>query len=322
MQLLFSGAIPGRADERGVAALLGIFDAESGRVVHRCEYTPPVSLHVTGQKVQFTGFSLAEERLFVCSFGEILVFDSWPPTRPAGRITHPGFNDLHHCLPWGEGLAVANTGLETVDLVSLEGELLERWDLLAGEADARRIDERTDYRRILDTKPHRRHVNHLFSVESALWATQLRSADAICLDDPGRRLEMGVGMPHDGRWVGEHLVFTTTNGRVVFADPARCEVEQSVDLARLTPGLQQLGWCRGICADPRCEQRLFVGFSTLRRSAWKEFGYWIRWRQALAPSRLALYDLAAGAQVDAWRLGGAPGYVLFQLDPLLAERLL
>jgi hypothetical protein len=322
VQLLFSGAIPGQADERGVTALLGIFDPESGGILHRCEYRPPAPLRVEGQKVQFTGFSFDGERLFVCSFGEILIFDSWPPTRPAGRITHPGFNDLHHCLPWRGGLAVANTGLETVDLVSLEGELLERWDLLEDEADARRIDAHTDYRRILDTKPHRRHVNHLFEVEGELWATQLRSADAIRLGDPGRRLEIGVGMPHDGRWIGEHLAFTTTNGRVVFADPARCEVERSVDLVQLTPGLQQLGWCRGICADPRDEQRLFVGFSTLRRSAWKEFGYWIRWRQALPPSRLALYDLAAGRQEAAWPLGEAPGHVLFQLDSLPGGRLL
>jgi hypothetical protein len=320
MQLLFSGAIPGEADERGVTALLGVFDIESGRVVHRCEYTPPASLHTAGQKVQFTGFSFAGERLLVCSFGEILVFDSWPPLRPAGRITHPCFNDLHHCLPWHGGLAVANTGLETVDLVSLEGELLERWDLLAGEPDARRIDEGTDYRRILDTKPHRRHVNHLFDVEGELWATQLRSGDAVCLGDPVRRLEMGVGMPHDGRWVGEHLVFTTTNGRVVFADPARCAVDRSVDLARLTPGLQQLGWCRGVCADPRHADHFFVAFSTLRRSRWKEFGYWIKRGQALPPGRVALYDLQRGEMRGSWELGPRPGYVLFQLDPLPPER--
>ncbi len=319
MQLLFSGAIPGAADERGVTGLLGIFDAEAGRILHRCEYRLPEPVP-PGRKIQFNGFCFDDGRLFVCSFDEILVFESWPPVEPAQRITLPGFNDLHHCHPWDGGLAVANTGLETVDLVSREGVLLRRWDLLAGESGARCIDDARDYRRLADTKPHRRHVNHLFVVDGELWATQLRTTNAVCLDAPERSVDMEVGMPHDGRRIGERIVFTTTNGHLVFVDPNTMKVARAVDLAPLTPGLEHLGWCRGVCADPRYADRFFVAFTSLRRSRWREFGYWIKRGQARPLSRVALYDLRRGGMLASWELGPRPGYVLFQLDPLPAER--
>ena len=217
MLLLFSGAVPGPADSRGVTALLGVLDVDAGRVVHQCEYQPPPDRTADGQKVQFTGFSFHQDRLYVCSFGEVLAYE-WPPAEPVDRISLPGFNDLHHCFPWREGLAVANTGLETVDLVSWHGDLLERWDLLQGEPSARSIDDARDYRRIPDTKPHRRHVNHLFEHKGELWATQLSISAAEKVGDPSQRIGMRVGMPHDGRWIGERLVFTTTNGHLVFAE--------------------------------------------------------------------------------------------------------
>ena len=109
---------------------------------------------------------------------------------------------------------------------------------------------------------------------------------------------MGVGMPHDGRWIGERLVFTTTNGYLVFID----DQQTSVDLSELTPGMQQLGWCRGVSADPRCDDRIFVAFTTLRRSRFKEFGYWIKWRQQLPHSRIAHYDLAKRELIATWEL--------------------
>ena len=40
-QLVFSGAIPGKQDIRGVTALVGIVDTESGRILHECHYQIP-----------------------------------------------------------------------------------------------------------------------------------------------------------------------------------------------------------------------------------------------------------------------------------------
>src|SRR5256885_10946081 len=99
-QLLFSGAIPSREQVRGVTAVLGILDADTGRILHWCEYRTPPELQAPKQKMQFTGFSLADGQVYVCSHTEIVRFTDWPPTEPAGRISIPGFNDLHHCIPW------------------------------------------------------------------------------------------------------------------------------------------------------------------------------------------------------------------------------
>jgi len=320
VQVLFSGGVPGAADERGVAGVLGILDVGTGRVVHRWEYRPAGDLYGGPRKVQFTGFGFAGGRLWVCSFGEILGFDAWPPREPSARISLPGFNDLHHCLPWRDGLAVANTGLETVELVSFDGELRERWDLLAGMPGARRIDPTRDYRRVADTKPHYCHVNHLFDVDGVLWATQLRSANAAPVSAPGEPLAFATGMPHDGRWRGDRLLFTTTNGHLVLADPRRGEILRDVALAEITPGLEQLGWCRGVCEDPRDPSRVFVAFSSVRRSRWQEFGYWIRWRQPPVHGRVVLYDIEAGRLCASWDVGDGAGDVLFQLEPLPPER--
>ena len=87
-----------------------------------------------------------------------------------------------------------------------------------------------------------------------------------------------------------------------------------------SPGLEQLGWCRGVCEDPRDPSRVFVAFSSVRRSRWQEFGYWIRWRQPPVHGRVVLYDIEAGRLCASWDVGDGAGDVLFQLEPLPPER--
>jgi hypothetical protein len=320
VQLLFSGAIPHADTLRGEFGVLGVFDTEVGEIIHLTEYTPPASLRC-GQFYQFTGFEFAGNLLYACSFNEILVFDEWPPQRPVERISHRQFNDLHHCIPGDGGVWVANTGLETVDFVSFDGSLKERFDLLANDSDPRHIDPRVDYRMIRDTKPHVRHVNHLLFADETLWATQLRTCDAISLGTPQpQRIFLDVGMPHDGRWIGDRAFFTTTNGHLASVDPAQPSRIQYWNLADMSSGLQQLGWCRGVCAHPDEPDQVFVGFSKIRRSTWLEVGYWIKHQHATPQGRIALYDLAEKRMVESWNLGPDPGFIVFQIDVLDADR--
>ncbi len=230
MQLLFSGAIPSREEVRGVTAVLGILDVETGEILHLCEYKTPPEL-MAAKKMQFTGFFMTDGQIYACSNTEIVRFDDWPPSEPAGRITIPGFNDLHHCIPWDGGLAVANTGLETVDHVSLEGDLIQRWDLLDGYPEARRIDPDLDYRRIPDTQPHRIHPNHLWVRDGELWATGLKDPGAVRVTGDRRKIAFDTGRPHDGphdgRYIRGQLAFTTVRGFVVLVDPDSLEVVAS-----------------------------------------------------------------------------------------------
>jgi hypothetical protein len=316
MQLLFSGAIPSREEDRGVTAVLGIVDAETGEILHWCEYKTPPELQAPKQKMQFTGFCLTDRQMYVCSHTEIIRFTEWPPTEPSGRISLPGFNDLHHCIPWEGGLAVANTGLETVDHVSLEGELLHRWDLLDGRAEARRIDPDFDYRRIEDTKPHLVHGNHLWVRHGELWVTELRTSRAVCVTDRRCEVTVEAGMPHDGRYIRGRLAFTTVNGFVLLADPDSLEVVASHDLSRMTPGIRTLGWCRGVCEDPRDPSRFFVAFSMIRKSRWRDYGFWIKHGHKKMPSRIDLFDVDRGEVVTRILMTESQSLVLFQLDLL------
>jgi hypothetical protein len=324
MQLLFSGAIPSPQQVRGVTAVLGIVDAETGEVLHLCEYGTPPELRAPKQKMQFTGYCMTDGQIYACSHTEIVWFDDWPPSEPAGRITIPGFNDLHHCIPWEGGLAVANTGLETVDHVSLDGDLLHRWDLLDGDSDVRRIDPDLDYRRIPDTKPHYLHPNHLWVRHGELWVTGLKGPGAVRVTGNRRKVTFETGRPHDGphdgRYIRGQLAFTTVRGFVVLVDPDSLEVVASHDLEPMTPGIKTLGWCRGLCEDPRDPNRFFVAFSILRLSPWREYGFRIRHGHPKAPSRIALYDIERAEVVESFLMTESQSLVLFQLD-LLPEHL-
>jgi hypothetical protein len=318
MQLLFSGAVSGPEEIRGVTAVLGVVDAESGEILHLCEYGTPSELRAPGQKMQFTGFCMADGGVYACTHTEIVRFDDWPPSRPAARISIPGFNDLHHCIPWDGGLAVANTGLETVDHVSLGGELLHRWDLLARHPEApRRIDpDLVDYRQLADTKPHHLHGNHLWIRHGELWITELKARGAEPVSGGRLQVTFDAGRPHDGRYVGGRLVFTTVNGRIVLLDPDSLETLEQHYLRDMTPGARTLGWCRGVCEDPRAPNRYFVGFSSLRESRWHEYGFHLNNGHPRLRSRIVLYDVERREAVKTLLDAASRDLVLFQLTAL------
>lgn len=319
MQLLLTGAVQGEDGHQGVLAVLLIMEVPSGEIIYRHEYSPPEDLVAPTQKIQFTGNCFKDGTFYVCLHNEILAYEEWPPKQFTRRLSIPGFNDLHHCMPWKDGIAVSNTGLETVDYVSTEGELIDRWDLLKNEKNVRTIDESKNYRLIPDTKPHVRHGNHLFVHDGDLWTSQLKTQNAVCVFDQSKSIEMEVGMPHDGTWLNDKVVFTTTNGHLIFFDMHNGFERSIVNLPAMTPDLEQLGWCRGVCAHPENKDQYFVGFSALRRSKWKDFGYWIKYGHNMPKSHISLYDVAKNERVATWQIGEGVGYQLFQVDVLPKE---
>ena len=320
MQLLISGAIQGEDGHQGVKAVLLIFDLESGEIVHRCEDMPLAELVAEGQNIQFTGSCWLDGVYYVCSHNELLVYDQWPPREPARRITVSGFNDLHNCCVWNGAIAVSNTGLETIDLVSTEGELLSRWDMLTGPNEKRVHALDADIRLVADTKPHQRHANHVFAWDGELWTGQLTTWDCVCVTDPTKRMHMEVGMPHDGTVVDGSAVFSTTNGHLVFFDQKNEASRRAYNLVEMTPGLDSLGWCRGVekASDPG--NHWLVMFSALRRSKWKETAYFFKHGHKMPKSHISQYDLDTRELVRTWQIGEGVGYQLFQVDRLPQER--
>lgn len=314
MQLLISGSEVDPDTTLQNLGVLMVLDTESNEILHSTTYYPDET--VEGEKIEMTGYCWIGDVLYVCSHKEISVYEDWPPTNPSRMISIPGFNDLHDCYDWHGHLAVANTGLETVDIVSIDGQLLERYDMLRDEPKARTIDENCDYRLIPDTKPHLRHPNHIFELDGKLWTSQLRTSDAVQVDDLSNRLEMGAGMPHDGTVFDNQLVFTITSGQLVFFDLNKEMTRRIVDMNPLVPELDQLGWCRGVTRVPDNPDLWIVGFSSLRRSKWKEFGYWIKHGHTQPISRVAIFDLNEGRQLSTHSFGEDTGFQIYQIEVL------
>lgn len=246
--------------------------------------------------ILFKSGTLRDNRLYTCTSTEVLVYDL-PSFRLVTYISLPFFNDLHHVYPTPQGtLLVMVTGLDMVAEVSLEGRFLRHWDVM-GQDTWSIFSKDTDYRKIPTTKPHRAHANHIFQLGDEIFATRFQQRDAISLQDPGRKIEIAVQRPHDGFLFKDYLYFTTVDGHVAIANPRTLKVDRIIDLNKLSgSGGETLGWCRGLL--PIDERFLWVGFSRVRPTKFRENLNWIRQKRNHRPSHVALYDLQSGTCLE------------------------
>jgi len=275
------------------AALILQLDTESGRVCPCVEYKTPAEARATeDSSIVFKSGTLAGDTLYVCTSTEVLIFKV-PAFQQVGYVSIPCFNDLHHVVPAQDGaLLVANTGLDMVVKVSRSGELLNAWSVM-GEDPWSRFSRDIDYRRVETTKPHKSHPNFVFELNDETWVTRFRQRDAISLNGSGGRINIAVQAPHDGLLHDGKIYFTSVDGRVVIADPASLQVERVIDLKEINGQNTLLGWCRGLL--PLDERRLWVGFSRIRKTRFKENVLWVRSTlqngMSEAPTHIGLYDL-------------------------------
>jgi hypothetical protein len=241
--------------------------------------------------ILFKSASLQGNKFYTCTSTEVLVYEV-PEFRLLHYISLPCFNDLHHVCPTQQGnLLVAVTGLDMVVEITPTGSLVREWNVL-GQDPWVRFSRRTDYRKIATTKPHQSHPNHVFELDREVWVTRLQQRDAICLSNPGPRIDIGIEKPHDGCIYGDKIYFTTVDGHVVIANRKSLRIEQTIDLNSMTNQSDQvLGWCRGVL--PIDERRLWVGFTRIRPTKFIENLAWIKngYTNRHQPSHVALYDL-------------------------------
>jgi hypothetical protein len=248
--------------------------------------------------ILFKSASLAGDKLYVCTPTEVLVYNV-PGFELLSYVSLPCFNDLHHVCPTEEGnILVADTGLDLVVEVSPQGELLREWSVL-GEDTWRRFSRGIDYRKVLETKPHKSHPNHVFQLDDEVWVTRFEQRDAISLTRPGRRIDIGVQRPHDGHLVGDWIYFTTVDAHLVVANRNTLRIEDVIDLNTIDDEEHQvLGWCRGIVLTDKNEA--WVGFTRIRSTRFKENLLWARhgFETRNKPTHIALYDLAKKRRLD------------------------
>jgi hypothetical protein len=276
-------------------ALILEVDTTSGKVRTCVEYKTPIEARASDSaSINFHSGALVGDRLYTCTMTEVLIFKV-PEFEQVGYVSMPCFNDLHHVVPTSDGnLFVVTTGLDMVVKVSPSGELLREWPVLQ-ETPWSRFSRDTDYRKVETTKPHLSHPNFVFELDNEIWVTRFTQRDAISLNGSGHRIDIAVEKPHDGvLWKG-YVVFTVVDGKVILANRRTLKVDRIIDLRRIQEHDQQIlpAWCRGVL--PVDDQKMWVGFTRIRRTLFREN---VRWAKQLLkegtvmkPTHIALFDI-------------------------------
>jgi hypothetical protein len=157
----------------------------------------------------------------------------------------------------------------------------------------------------------------VFGLNGNVWATRFIQRDAVCLDHPRKRIDIGIGSPHDGLVCGEKIFFTTVDGHILTANRNSLPVNEVVNLNAMSTGSALLGWCRGLF--PVDKTKLWVGFTRVRKTKFQENLLWVRnvFREGMAekPTHLALYDIASRSglqEIDLEKYGMNVVFSIFQ----------
>lgn len=239
----------------------------------------------------FAAGTLCASRLYVCTYTEVLVFEL-PHFRQVAYISLPCLNSLHHVCPTHRGtVLVANTGLDMVLEITLEGTVLAEWNVLGGRP-WDRFSRGVDYRKFRSTKPHLSHPNFVFQISGEVWATRFLQRDAVCLTR-AQQITLGVERPHDGLLHNGLLYFTTVDGHLVIVDAGSLKTVCIFDLRKFR-GYPFAGaaWCRGVSVINRSV--VCVGFTRIRKTALMQTANWIKhgFREVDAPTHVAIFNLA------------------------------
>lgn len=222
------------------------------------------------------------------------IFQVDPDTLRAQEVlSHPWFHDVHGIAPGPRGWLIPCTGHETVVEMALDGRILDHLHL------GPPIDASRDHRGLPHDafKPHGTHPNRAFLLHGRRWITTLTPGGCRAWDGEGR-IEVG-GLAHDGVLREGRLWFTRTDGLVVAVDPESLETVDRLDVAALEGGPGAPGWCRAVEV---VGDRVFVGFTQLRASRWRE-GARRLLKGPKKPSRIVELDRARRRVVRVLPLG-------------------
>jgi hypothetical protein len=263
------------------------------------EYVSPAAVcPPENPAILFKQGTLVGDRIYLCTQTEVMVY-SVPDFERLHYVSQPYFHDVHHVRPTPDGtLLVANTGLDMVIEITMEGELVREWSV-ADSAIWTRFSPDVDYRLVPSMKPHRAHPNHVFYIGSDIWVTRFEQRDAICLTDPAKRIDIGLERIHDGVAYDGRLYFSTVDGKIVIVSQITLKVEEVYDLSLLAAPGDLLGWCRGLYIE---DGKVWVGFSRLRPTRFRDNVSWVvKGFRRILPTRIGCYDLEKGvclAMVD------------------------
>jgi hypothetical protein len=282
---------PDDADRFDLALILRL-DADGETSERLVEYRTPIQAKAhSGSSSLFTSGTLCGNKLYACTYTEVFVFEL-PHFRRVTYISLPLFNSLHHVAPTHRGtLLVANTGLDMVVEISLEGKVLHEWNVLGGSP-WERFTRNVDYRKLNSTKPHLSHPNFVFQIQEDVWVTRFLQKDAICLTQQTQQIRIGIGRPHDGLLHEGSLYFTTVDGHLVIVNAESLTIRSLIDLRKFI-GYPFTGpsWCRGILVVEK--GLVCVGFTRIRKTMIMQAANWVKhgFRGTDPPTHIAIFNL-------------------------------
>lgn len=265
----------------------------------RLAYTPPESLRVSDKG--FTGAAWSgvpgRSTLFVC--GPCAVHQV-EPSRWAVTVTwhQRCWNDLHHVAVAGDRVYVVNTGLEAIDVLSMDGSFLGSHALHPGWLSAARVSGFSPNREALPalrdvrwpprddnaqaaplpqgyyTPPDAElpfaqrkvrdyfHPNHLTIHEGRMLVTRFLDRAVEDVTSYQRVIEDTPGLPHDGLVDGDRFWITCVNGMVIAyaIEGGRVTGREIERFDVFSTG--HTGWCRGLAVT---RDHLVVGLTAIRR---------------------------------------------------------
>lgn len=257
-----------------------------------CWETPEEARPDEGASVVFKSGTRRNGLLYLCTQTEVLLLDEESMSLKT-RISLPIFNDVHHVTPTSAGtLLVVSTGLDLVVELTEDGELVREWST-AETPTWERFDRSVDYRKVLTTKPHQSHPNHVFEYRGDYWVTRFEQKDLCCLTSPEKGFDFHE-RPHDGYLVDDAAWVTTVDSHLFEVDLATGSQRQEFDIAEISESAKALGWMRG-CSI--VGSTAYLGFSTLRITKFRQNVRWVKKRfgqidaDSIEPTHVAAYDL-------------------------------
>ncbi len=296
------------------ARLLAVdYDAGETRILIDYEGVPEFYPEET-PNILFTAATLSGDKLYLCSETEIFVY-SYPSMTLQKKTSHPFFQNVHHVTPVLGYIAVASTGLDLV--VLLDQATLEPVKFInpLGKDPWHRFSSEVDYRKVNSTKPHDVHPNFVFENDDQIWVTRFNQRDAVCIDDPSKRIDIGIERIHDGHVIDDYVYFTSVNGCIVVANRFTYKVEEIIDLNLIEKKDIPLGWCRGMAL---IDGIAYVGFSRLRKTAIKENINWaLKYLGVgrMLDTRISAYDLTDKKKVGEMVLPDDASNAIYSILP-------
>jgi len=246
---------------------------------------PLPALAVTGKGI--TGLCVDGSTAWAC-FSNVIAHIRLSDGEVLDLIENDGFNDLHQMSRHGNDLVVANTGNESIDIVSLDDQTVTRLDLLG--KDLRVL--RKPYAQDASTEPHIHHVTSVTRNSDGDLVVglgrQARILNATKWSWIGPRMHAPI---HDVQIARDGATWCTT------VDGSVCRIFDKVDSWHVYHDRKSAGWTRGLAL---CDEGMLVGMTAIRQTNRDYFRMITGSETSQADARLVWIPHGSGSASTIW----------------------